>query len=185
MRPPSRRSRRAPRRPAPPSAGRRKGAAALRPRRPASAPRRRSPRCGCGCRRTESGPPSIRRGLTGRWRRPPKNPGLYLGSSRSKCDHTALRRDRVSASRGIHRRALRHTGAYRAQSFDWVAKAKALLAVFRRTILVLPEECPEEPYSYWRTMLRTDEDDLMLLKISSGQRADFLADPVPWQLRRK
>lgn len=78
-----------------------------------------------------------------------------------------------------------HTGAYRAQSFDWVAKAKALLAVFRRTILVLPEECPEEPHSYWRTMLRTDEDDLMLLKISSGKRADFLADPVPWQLRRK
>jgi hypothetical protein len=69
------------------------------------------------------------------------------------------------------------TDAYRTQSFDWVAKAKALLAVFRRTILVLPEDCPEEPYRYWRTMLRAHEDDLMLLKLSSGGQAAFLEDP--------
>ncbi|MGY4434808.1 hypothetical protein ACVWWO_007285 [Bradyrhizobium sp. F1.13.1] len=31
---------------------------------------------------------------------------------------------------------------YQSQAFDWVAKAKALLAVFRCTILVLPEDCP-------------------------------------------
>jgi hypothetical protein len=69
------------------------------------------------------------------------------------------------------------TAAYRAQSFDWVAKAVALLAVFRRTILVLPEVCPEEPYRYWRAMLRTHEDDLLLLKILAGGRAGFLEDP--------
>jgi hypothetical protein len=67
--------------------------------------------------------------------------------------------------------------AYATQSFDWVAKAKALLAVFRRTILVLPDDCPEEPYGYWRTMLRADDDHLMLLKISANGRGEFLEDP--------
>jgi len=70
------------------------------------------------------------------------------------------------------------TAAYRSQSFDWVAKGKALLAVFRRVILVLPEDCPAEPFKYWRAMLRADDDDLMLLKISSGGRSDFLEDPL-------
>ena len=68
--------------------------------------------------------------------------------------------------------------AYRSQSFDWVAKGKALLAVFRRVILVLPEDCPADPFVYWRAMLRADDDDLMLLKISSRTRADFLEDPL-------
>jgi hypothetical protein len=67
--------------------------------------------------------------------------------------------------------------AYQSQAFDWVAKAKALLAVFRRTILVLPEDCPVKPYQYWRAMLRAQDCDLMLLKISSGGQAAFLEDP--------
>lgn len=69
------------------------------------------------------------------------------------------------------------TNAYRSQSFDWVAKGKALLAVFRRVILVLPEDFPAEPFAYWRAMLRADGDDLMLLKISSRSRAEFVEDP--------
>ena len=71
------------------------------------------------------------------------------------------------------------TAVYRARSFDWVAKAIALLAVFRRLILVLPEDCSEKPYVYWRAMLRAREDDLLLLKILAGGRADFLEDPFP------
>lgn len=67
--------------------------------------------------------------------------------------------------------------AYQSQAFDWVAKAKALLAVFRRTILVLPEDCPVKPYQYWRAMLRARDDDLMLLKISADGRGEFLEDP--------
>ncbi|MEY9463864.1 hypothetical protein [Bradyrhizobium ottawaense] len=66
---------------------------------------------------------------------------------------------------------------YQSQAFDWVAKAKALLAVFRFTILVLPEDCPVKPYQYWRAMLRARDDDLMLLKISADSRGEFLEDP--------
>ena len=67
--------------------------------------------------------------------------------------------------------------AYQSQAFDWVAKAKALLAVFRRTILVLPEDCPVKPYQYWRAMLRAQDYDLMLLKVSANGRGEFLEDP--------
>jgi hypothetical protein len=67
--------------------------------------------------------------------------------------------------------------AYQSQAFDWVAKAKALLAVFRRTILVLPEDCPVKPYQYWRAVLRAQDYDLMLLKISANGRGEFLEDP--------
>jgi hypothetical protein len=67
--------------------------------------------------------------------------------------------------------------AYQSQAFDWVAKAKALLAVFRCTILVLPEDCPVKPYQYWRAMLRAPDLELMLLKISSNGEATFVEDP--------
>jgi hypothetical protein len=66
---------------------------------------------------------------------------------------------------------------YQSQAFDWVAKAKALLAVFRRTILVLPEDCPVKPYQYWRAMLRAEDYDLMLLKVSANDRGEFLENP--------
>jgi hypothetical protein len=77
------------------------------------------------------------------------------------------------------------TGAYQSQSFDWVAKAKALLAVFQRTILILPEACPEEPFGYWRAMLRAPDHELMLLKISSNGEAAFLEDPFIWRRLRE
>lgn len=75
--------------------------------------------------------------------------------------------------------------AYRSQAFDWVAKAKALLAVFRRMILVLPEDCPVEPYQFWRAMLRAQDYDLMLLKISANGRGEFLEDPLGRPLRER
>jgi hypothetical protein len=75
--------------------------------------------------------------------------------------------------------------AYQSQAFDWVAKAKALLAVFRRTILVLPEDCPAKPYQYWRAMLRAQDYDLMLLKISADGRSEFFEDPLSRPLRER
>lgn len=78
-----------------------------------------------------------------------------------------------------------HAGAYQSQAFDWVAKAKALLAVFRRTTLVLPEDCPVKPYQHWRAMLRAQDRDLMLLKISGDGRGEFLEDPLTRPLRER
>jgi hypothetical protein len=65
---------------------------------------------------------------------------------------------------------------YRTRSFDWAARARALLTVYRRAILVLPENCDPEPFIYWRAVLRVGDGDLMLLKISADRRAEFLED---------
>ena len=37
---------------------------------------------------------------------------------------------------------------YRTRSFDWAAKARALLEVYLRVILVLPPDCPAETFIY-------------------------------------
>jgi hypothetical protein len=66
---------------------------------------------------------------------------------------------------------------YQTRSFDWAARAKALLIVYRRVILVLPENCDPQPFMYWRAVLRALDRELMLLRISADRRAEFLEDP--------
>jgi hypothetical protein len=69
---------------------------------------------------------------------------------------------------------------YQTRSFDWVARAKALLVVYHHVILVLPENCDPQPFKRWRAVLRARDRDLMLLEISAdGDRgAEFLEDPL-------
>jgi hypothetical protein len=65
---------------------------------------------------------------------------------------------------------------YRTRSFDWAAKARALLEVYRRVILVLPPDCPAEPFIYWRAMFRVSDNSLLLLKLLPGGKSEFLED---------
>jgi hypothetical protein len=65
---------------------------------------------------------------------------------------------------------------YRTRSFDWAAKARALLEVYRRVILVLPPDCPPEPFIYWRAMFRQPDNSLLLLKLLPGGKSEFLED---------
>jgi hypothetical protein len=65
---------------------------------------------------------------------------------------------------------------YRTRSFDWAAKARALLEVYRRVILVLPPDCPPEPFMYWRAMFRLSDRVLLLLKLLPGGKSEFLED---------
>jgi hypothetical protein len=65
---------------------------------------------------------------------------------------------------------------YRTRSFDWAAKARALLEVYGRVILVLPPDCPAEPFIYWRAMFRLSDHSLLLLKLLPGGKSEFLDD---------
>jgi hypothetical protein len=65
---------------------------------------------------------------------------------------------------------------YRTRSFDWAAKARALLEVYGRVILVLPPDCPPAPFLYWRAMFRLSDHSLLLLKLLPGGKSEFLED---------
>lgn len=65
---------------------------------------------------------------------------------------------------------------YRTRSFDWAAKARALLEVYRRVILVLPPDCSPEPFIYWRAMFRLSDNSLLLLKLLPDRKSEFLED---------
>jgi hypothetical protein len=65
---------------------------------------------------------------------------------------------------------------YRTRSFDWAAKARALLEVYGRVILVLPPDCPAEPFIFWRAMFRQPDNSLLLLKLLAGGKSEFLDD---------
>jgi hypothetical protein len=63
---------------------------------------------------------------------------------------------------------------YRSRAFDWTAKAYALLVVYRQVALVLPENCPAQPYVRWRAMLRLSGQSLLLMQLNSNGRHEFL-----------
>ena len=73
---------------------------------------------------------------------------------------------------------------YRTRSFDWVAKARALLEVYWRVILVLPPDCPAEPFIYWRAMFRLSDHSLLLLKLLPGGKSEFLDDHFSGRRRK-
>jgi hypothetical protein len=65
---------------------------------------------------------------------------------------------------------------YRNRAFEWTARAIALLVVYRRVVLVLPHDCPDEPFLFWRATLRLSDDTLLLLKLHSDGTSVFLED---------
>jgi hypothetical protein len=62
--------------------------------------------------------------------------------------------------------------SYRTRSFDWAAKARALLEVYGQVILVLPPDFPTEPFSFWRAMFRQPDHSLLLLKLLAGGKTN-------------
>jgi hypothetical protein len=66
--------------------------------------------------------------------------------------------------------------SYRTRSFDWAARAIALLVAYRRVIVVLPNDCPAEPFMYWRATLRLSDNSLLLLKLLPDGKCEFLED---------
>jgi hypothetical protein len=72
---------------------------------------------------------------------------------------------------------------YRTKSFDWAAKARALLDVYRRVVLVLPPDCSSEPFMYWRAIFRLSDNSLLLLKLLPDGKSEFLEDALSGRRR--
>lgn len=65
---------------------------------------------------------------------------------------------------------------YRTRAFDWSARANALLALYRTVVLILPADCPVEPFLYWRATLRRSDRELVLLHVLADGKNEFLDD---------
>lgn len=61
------------------------------------------------------------------------------------------------------------TKLYEQRAFDWIARGNALLSIYDRIVLVLPEHCPSEPFITWSRKVVLQEA-VMPLKLAKDGR---------------